>query len=219
MTKLAYPTGLAAMFSLSACVTRSPEADFGNGMVGNFNTPFDKVLPGTPSGAKASEAITMGLTGKTIAVHKKDAEGILLIDAFTGQVLPDSLQGEGGRPEWATYSGLVMAMLTERLLWHSSRLGGTMSPEQAQPEVLAFEDVTWLALNTEDGEETVIEADDEFRMEILSAALGINRETGDITGTLLADIEVASDNTRSAAELAMLEEAQQERFQKTGTGE
>lgn len=168
---------------------------------------------GASSGATtATEAVGLGLTGKVALVHKADAEGMLQIDAFTGQVIP----GQHDRPEWA--DGLVMAQLAERHIFYASRLGEKYADEHKSPEVFAFEDLGWLALDMNTGDELTLDADSEFRMEVMGTVLGIDRETGDIKG-VLAETEIASDQLRSAAELAALEEAQQGRFAATGTGE
>lgn len=222
MTKIAYLTGLAA-FALATMTMRSPEdgsgaaptAEFGENGLGAFKTPFSDSQKAAAASAQSLGGPLHGLSGKSIAVHKKDAEGVLMIDALSGVVILD------GAPEWATDLGLSMAMHSERVLWYTKRIG-SLPDELAKPEVLAFEDLTWFALNPTDGEETVIEADDEFRMEVLAQALDINRSIEDGVDTIAGkgyEIHVASDNTRSEAELASLREAQEERFEKTGTGE
>ncbi|WP_269929987.1 hypothetical protein [Aminobacter sp. HY435] len=167
---------------------------------------------GLSSVAGASEAVALGLTGKVAFVHKKDAEGMLQIDAFTGQVVP----GQHDRPEWA--DGLVLAQLAARHIFYASRLGEKYADAHKSPEVFAYEDLDWLGLDMETGDEITLEADSEFRMEVMSTVLDIDRETGDIKG-VLAETEIASDHTRTAAELAALEEAQAARFAATGTGE
>lgn len=167
-----------------------------------------------------SSAVGLGLSGKVVHVHKKDAEGMLAIDGYTGQVIP----GQHDKPEWAQEAGLVQAMLAERHIFYSARLGEqNYTDEMRNPEVMAFEDLGWLALHTdpahgEDDDEYVIEASEEHRMDVLASALGIDRESGEIKG-VLAETEVASDQTRSAEELAQLQEAQAGRFAATGTGE
>lgn len=167
---------------------------------------------GASSVATAAEAVGLGLTGKVALVHKADAEGMLQIDAFTGQVIP----GQHDRPDWA--DGLVIAQLAERHIFYASRLGEKYADEHKSPEVFAFEDLGWLALDMNTGDEVALNADSEFRMEVMATVLEVDRESGNIKG-VLAETEVSSDNTRSAAELAALEEAQQGRFAATGTGE
>lgn len=167
--------------------------------------------------ANETNSPALGLTGHIALVHRKDAEGVLQIDAVTGQVLP----GQHDRPDWA--EGLVMAMLAERHIFYASRLGeDAYTAEMRNPEVFAFEDLEWLALKTspeENGadDEYVVEADSEHRMDVIAAALGINRETGEVAD-VLAEIEVASDNFRSQEELDALIAAQAQGFEAaTGT--
>jgi hypothetical protein len=157
----------------------------------------------------ASDAVGLGLTGKVAHVHKKDAEGMLAIDAYTGQVIP----GQEDKPEWA--EGLVLAQLAARHIFYASRLGAKYDDEHKSPEVYAYEDLDWLALDMETGDETEINADDEFRMEVMAGVLGIDRETGDIKG-VLAETEVAMDYTRTDAEQQALEEAQAQRISAVG---
>lgn len=175
-----------------------------------------------------SNVTTMGLTGKVAHVHKKDADGMLAIDAVTGQVLPE----QHDRPDWA--DGLVLAQLAERHIFYAAKLGEEgYTAEMRNPDIYAFEDLGWLAMKTDpeastedldaqgnivDDAEYVRAADDEHRQTVIAAALGIDRETGDIEN-VLAEVEIASDQTRTAAELAALEEAQRDRFAATGTGE
>lgn len=161
----------------------------------------------------------VGLTGHSIVVHKKDHEGVLLIDGFTGMVLPE----QHDRPEWA--EGLFVAQLTERTLWYTARLGkeGFAASGLNTPEALAFEDLGWLGTDTavtdtdeNDGTEMVLIADDEFRLEILAGLLGANRSadgehTGHITGTLI-EVEVAKDDTRTTAEMQDFRDAQEQGY-------
>lgn len=157
----------------------------------------------------------MGLTGHEIPVHKAEHEGVLLIDGFTGQVIPN----QHDRPEWA--EGLVIAQLTERHNWYTQRMGAEAYAASGlnAPEALAFEDLGWLGLETtatnnadEDGAEIVLEADDEFRMEILAGLMGADRDTGEIVGTHHEQY-IAQDNTRTEAEMKDFREAQEQQFQ------
>lgn len=141
-------------------------------------------------------------TGKKALVHKKDAEGALEIDAFTGFVIA----GQHDRPEWA--DGLVTAQLVERHNYYLNRLGPKYAEEHKNPEVYAFEDLGWLGEYTDPSIESderafSLDADDEFRMEVVAQVLGIDRETGDIKGAL-AETEIASDQTRTDGEMADL---------------
>lgn len=158
----------------------------------------------------------IGDTGHTALVHRKDHEGVFQIDANTGRVITT----HDDRPEWAY--DLALAQLAERTLFYRSRLGEeAFTADMQRPEVFAFEDLGWLCENTdqnspEAGNEYVIEADAEHRMDVLASALGIDRETGEITG-VKAEAEIVRDNYRSDEELQALAEAQAEGYAATGT--
>ncbi len=163
-----------------------------------------------------------GTTGKTALVHKKDAEGSLTIDAFTGQVLV----GQHDRPEWA--EGLTVAQLAERHQFYTTRLGSLYTEEHKQPEVYAFEDLGWIGANAleepfvnpetgqeEDFELFVVDASEEHRMEVLATVLGISGDIDREEGTIdnvLASVDIAADNMRSPKELVALEESQKQGF-------
>lgn len=158
----------------------------------------------------ARVAPEMGLTGKVALVHKKDHEGMLQIDAFTGAVLPE----QHDRPEWA--DGLALAQLAERHTFYVNRLGPQYADEHKSPELYAFEDLGWLGVNMETQDEITIPADDEFRMDVVAQVLGIDRETGDVKAAL-TETEIARDDTRTDAEMRDLLESQKEGFAATGT--
>ncbi|MDG4856397.1 hypothetical protein [Mesorhizobium sp. WSM4982] len=158
----------------------------------------------------------LGLTGKVAHVHKQDCEGMLAIDAFTGQVILNA-----DTPEWAKDLGLVSAQLAERHLFYAKRLGPAYAEEHISPEVYAYEDLGWLAL-VDDGteaNETVYSADDEHRMNVVAQVLGLDRsadasEEANMGGNVLAEMEIASDMTRTQAEADALAEATHKQFEK-----
>ncbi len=171
---------------------------------------------------------SFGNTGRKIAVHKKDHEGILEIDAMTGQVLP----GQHDRPEWA--EGLFIAQLTERHSYYLSRLGTSYPEEMKNPDLMAYEDLAWLGSDTkatdeetgEDGKPFAIEADAEHRLDTVARILGIERdadkvEASDNAGFELdsvVEVEIMADNTRTEAEQKAFIEAQEAGFKEaTGT--
>lgn len=159
-------------------------------------------------------------TTKTILVHREGHEGTFQIDAMTGQVLNTS-----DLPEWA--EGLAVAQLTERAGYYIARLGRDLALETALSptiEALAFEDLGWLALDPETGDEASFEADEEHRMSVLSGILGMSRDAtdnADLDGSVkgaIATLEVSRDNAREDGEMQALEEAQKEGFERaTGT--
>lgn len=146
------------------------------------------------------------LSERTIPVHKIDSEGVLLINAMTGQVQ----QPLDERPEWS--EGLACALLAERHGWYSKRLGAQYADEHKQPEAFAYEDLGWLGVD-EDGEPVELSADEEHRMETIAGALGLDREEGEIRGKTLAEVELSLDRERTEGEVAALEEAQEQGFQ------
>ncbi|RWP84768.1 MAG: hypothetical protein EOR11_20115 [Mesorhizobium sp.] len=160
----------------------------------------------------------VGLTGKTVHVHKQNEEGMLAIDAFTGQVIMDA-----DTPEWAKDAGLVVAQLTERHVFYGKRLGDDYAASHQQPDILAFEDLGWLCLvdnGTAEPHEAIVQADAEFRMNVVAEVLGINRDADDATNAepLGADasgwsMEQYSNQTRSQAELDALEAARIQQFE------
>lgn len=161
------------------------------------NTPQGDTMYRGPQPASDQN---IGDSGQVIGVHKKDAEGLLLIDAVTGRVL-DAQE----KPDWA--EGHVVAMLAERAGFYNKRTGSAPAPS----EVLAYEDLEWLALDTDTGDEKVIEADYEHRAEVLATILGVNRDpdaADNFGATLAADLEIARDDTRTDAEMKALTDAQ-----------
>lgn len=203
----------------SALLVRSPET--GRGAAETLTEPVLNPVHGEP---------VSGATGKQAMVHKKDAEGILLIDAVTGFVLPE----QHDRPEWS--DGLSLAQFSERHQFYTSRLGNDLySEEMRTPDLYAFEDLSWLGVITdvdseEAGNETVIEADYEHRAEVLAAVLVIERDADKneeagfaaVTGAL-AEIEISRDYHRTGADMEAFTQAQQEKsfeqsgLKKTGT--
>jgi hypothetical protein len=161
---------------------------------------------------------------QTTLVHKKDEEGALTIETLTGQITTPISE----RPEWA--AGLVLADLSERLGWYAHRLGENFTQEHKTPQAIAYEDLSWMALD-EDGElmtttlangETVasgIQFDHEFRMNVIATITGVERseDAAEFSGLaaggrILAEAEVATDQFRTSAEITAFQEAQKEGF-------
>lgn len=109
---------------------------------------------------------------KQIIITKGGEEGSILIDHLDGRVLTPADE----RPQWA--DGLAAAMLVERTGWYEKRLGAQLSAEQARPDIIAFEDLEWVAIDAE-ADEVHLEADADFRMETLATIMGIDREDFD----------------------------------------
>lgn len=128
----------------------------------------------------------MSNTNDRILIHKDGEEGSIQIDRLEGKVMTPADE----RPEWA--DGIAVALLTERVGYYETRLGTQLSQELRSPEVIVFQDLGWIGVDAE-GDEVELEADGEFRMNILADMLGVDRE--DFTDTknfqgALASIEL-----------------------------
>lgn len=154
---------------------------------------------------------TLPAAERTIPVLKDDHEGALLINAISGVVQQDPME----RPEWA--DGLATALLAERHTYYSSRLGQQYADEHKEPEAFNFDDLGWIAVDAE-GAELEMSASEEYRMEVIGAALGLDRENDTMAGTTLAEVELTLNRERTDGEVGALEETQREGFErKTGT--
>lgn len=156
-----------------------------------------------------------------VIVHKEGDEGAVAIERLTGKILTPIMD----RPGWA--EGLVTALPQERLSYYEKRLGTSAALEslRAAPAI-EYSDLGWVGVDAE-GDELEIEANPDFRADMMAAALGIDRDTGDL-GMVLAEREVSRENLqRTPEELNALSEsvkqgfgeaaAHEERPTKTGT--
>jgi hypothetical protein len=109
----------------------------------------------------------MSLNGKKIIVHKTDAEGAMVIDALTGNIVTPADQ----RPDWA--DGYATAILAERVGYYEKRMGSHLPDGLRSPEAINVDDLSWVGVDTE-GEEVEIEAKAEYRQTMLSTLLGID---------------------------------------------
>jgi hypothetical protein len=114
------------------------------------------------------------------------------------------------RPEWA--EGLAVALLAERMIFYTGRLGPVAGRSAWEAGVVAYQDFGWVKIDTE-GNEVEVEADAEFRMNLLAEAIGIDREAENF-GEVVAEIELAADTSVSVAEA----EAIAEEFRAAGVG-
>lgn len=159
----------------------------------------------------------MNTSGKTILVHKLNEEGSLQIDALTGRILSE----HEDRPEWS--EGLAVAQLAERHGFYNSRLGPSYTEAMQTPDIMAFEDLSWLGVNAE-GDEMELSASDEFRMEAIGTVLGTEREAtytgGELTTSTAGshyEAELSLDTKRTPEEMEAFEKAQQEKgFEEAG---
>lgn len=186
-----------------------------------MSTAFN--FAGNPHERSESE---FGNVGRHVLVHKRDEEGSILIDNFTGQIIGGP---EADRPEWA--KTLVNALLFERTKYYVSRLGDRFTAQHRLPEMYAYEDLSWNALDEtkletgEEDPEVTLEADLDFRLEVLHGFGLVSdtspdaREEDTITG-VLAEAHIATDQMRTAEENAAYEASLKESFEaatKTGT--
>lgn len=105
--------------------------------------------------------------GKRIIVHKKGEEGAFHVDAMTGLVLTPPEE----RPMWS--EGLATAMLAERVGYYERALGTNIPEGLRAPDAIAYEDLSWIGVDQE-GDEVEIEANAEFRSEVLAELLSID---------------------------------------------
>lgn len=145
------------------------------------------------------------INDRTIPVHKADHEGVLLINAYTGVIQ----QPLDERPEWS--DGLSTALLAERHGFYTQRLGAQYADEHKLPEAFNYADLGWIGLDSE-GEPVELDADPEYRMEVLGEVLGLDRENGAFTKTTLAEVELAMDRERTEGEVAAFEGAKEQGF-------
>lgn len=143
-------------------------------------------------------------------VHATDHEGGLELDK-NGIITT----AHDDRPEWA--NGLAVANLKEHADYYTNRVG----PDYTTPQIINKADLNWVGV-TDDGELMEHTADAEFRNERLGLLLGI--DVTDIeafdrqTEGALAEVTIAMDNHRTAAEVTALEESQQQAMPKVATG-
>lgn len=140
-------------------------------------------------------------TKHLVLVHKRDDEGTILIDYLTGSIVTEIDE----RPDWA--EGLTNALPRERETYYKTRLGEDYSGTDGfkHPTAIAFEDLGWLGVGGE-GELVEIDADREFRQEVVKEFLAIDEETGDVAEgsawKTVAEAETALDTERTPEEAA-----------------
>lgn len=150
-------------------------------------------------------------TNNRIAVHKEGEEGAIHIDAKEGRVLTQVDE----RPEWA--NGLAAAMLAERVGWYERRLGAQLPEAVRSPELIAYQDLEWIGLDAE-GDEVHLEADAEFRMNLLAGMMGVDRQDYDDEKNFknaVASTEVEHTYRTQPTDEATLQEAEGQQFTET----
>lgn len=173
--------------------------------------------------AATTNLIDVPTSGRVTLVHKKDHEGVLQIDPLSGWIITPLDE----RPEWA--EGLVSAQTGERHIFYASRLGDKYTEDMKMPEAMAFEDLGWMGLiehdadhpyiNPETGAEepfelTVLDADHEFRSEIIAQVNGFTSKD-DVWdfGDTEASVDIAyPDQERTAEEVKAFEDSQRDQL-------
>ncbi|MEW6121260.1 MAG: hypothetical protein AB1698_01505 [Pseudomonadota bacterium] len=149
--------------------------------------------------------------GPRVLVHKEGAEGAIHLDALTGQVVTSA----DDRPAWA--EGLVVGLLTERHRFYESRLGAEgYTAEHRNPEAIILQDLGWVALDPETGDEMEMNADTDYRMGVIAQVLGVDRENfeddAQLFGHVLAEVEVAVNTEVSADEARAMDDEMRTTF-------
>jgi len=141
--------------------------------------------------------------GTKVLIHKDGEEGALHLCALTGKVLTPTDE----LPIWG--EGLIVGVIQERLKWYGDRLGAAFTDDHKRPEAIIMQDLGWVALDPETGEEMELEADNEYRMEVLATVLGVDRENYEnnavLFGHVLAEVEVVANTERTAEEASAID--------------
>lgn len=144
-----------------------------------------------------------------IIVHKEGDEGTLTIDALSGAIVTELDQ----RPDWA--DGLVAALHQQRLSWYELRLGAESAAFKAikDADAIEYADLDWLGISEDTQDEITIEANPEYRSEVVAKALGIDTMEGELGAGITAEIEVDTKrHTMSQHERNVMEQAVAEGF-------
>lgn len=145
-----------------------------------------------------------------IFVHKEGEEGVIALDGATGQIVSPV----DSRPDWA--DGLAVGLLAERTKFYTERLGEEVAAPIVGAKAIAFQDLGWIGLNA-DQDEMELEADADFRADMIATVLKIDRENLDedtkAFGDTLAEIEVDRERTNwTQPEAQAFDEAQLKGF-------
>lgn len=146
-----------------------------------------------------------------VTVHKEGEEGTITLDGLRGVITTNIMD----RPDWS--EGLVYGLLGERRDFYQTRLGGKATEDLLRPSAIAYQDLGWVGLDDE-GNETEHAADPEFRMEVLAAHLGIDRENGEVAipGAVAVELPWASPNY-TPDEIKLMDAGMQEMFGQANT--
>lgn len=131
---------------------------------------------------------------RTLVVHKEGAEGTLLVDYMTGKILTPIDE----KPDWA--QGLAACLPQERITFYLHRFGTEGKEIEAikNADAVAMQDLSWVGVDANQ-EATELEADLDYRLELVGKLLDIDTETGAVPGTT-QERELVMTNTRRTAE-------------------
>ncbi len=138
---------------------------------------------------------------KALTVHKAGAEGTILIDPMSGKIITPTDQ----QPDWC--EGLATALVQERITFYEKRFGQGSAEfnDIMSASAVEFSDLSWLGVDAS-GDELELYYDPGYRSEIVAKALGIDTESGEMTGNVLAEREVSRENRgRTQTEIEALE--------------
>jgi hypothetical protein len=144
-----------------------------------------------------------------IAIHHADHEGAFHIDAENGRLVSKITE----LPAWA--EGYAMALLKERSVWYTARLGAEGATTHLGKELADARDFGWIGLDAE-GDTVEIECDNEYRMNVLSELLNLDREDHeqeDLLARTLAKRDIEHTYVTQPTDEATLEELEGASFE------
>lgn len=138
---------------------------------------------------------------KGVTVHKAGEEGTIIVDPRSGKIITPTDQ----QPLWC--EGLATALIQERIGFYEKRFGEGSAAfnDVMSADAIEFSDLGWLGVDAA-GDEMELYADGGYRSEVVAKALGIDTESGEMSGTVLAEREVSRENRgRTQSEIEALE--------------
>ena len=161
--------------------------------------------------AKAAKALAGPDTGRVAYIVHKEGEADTLELSPSGRVLTEPFD----RPEWA--GSAVLALLYERNNFYQLRLGADIASPILETNIINFDDLSWVIVDEDTGLEDVLSASDEFRMQTIAVAMGVDRETGDIEGSIVEHYIDRDNKGLTLDEIVGKQEAEAVFGRKSGT--
>ena len=150
-------------------------------------------------------------TGKVAYIVHKEGQPDTLELSPSGRILTEPFD----RPEWA--GSAVLAKLYERNAFYQTRLGADLAAPILETNIINFDDLSWVIVDEDTGLEDELSADNEYRMNALAKAAGIDRETGDIEGSLVEHFIDRDNKGYTLEEIVSKQDADAVFGKKTGT--